>query len=45
MSNQYVLFDAPGPRARRTTTIINIVVGLALIGVAVWVYLALDAQG
>lgn len=45
MSNQYVLFDAPGPRAQRTTTIINILVGLALIGVAVWVYFALDAQG
>lgn len=45
MSNQYVLFDAPGPRSRRIITILNIVVALIIIGVLVWVYQALAAQG
>src|SRR5690625_7557966 len=45
MSNQYVLFDAPGPRAKRITTLLNIVVALLVVGVLVWIYRALDAQG
>lgn len=45
MSNQYVLFDAPGPRARRLTTILNIIVALGIVALLVWVYRALDAQG
>lgn len=45
MSNHYVLFDAPGPRARRITFILNIVVAVAIVGVLVWVYRALAAQG
>ncbi len=44
MSSQYVLFDAPGPRARRITMILNIFVALAVIGLLVWVYQALAAQ-
>lgn len=45
MSTKYVLFDAPGPRARKITTILNIVVALIVIAVLVWVYFALAAQG
>lgn len=45
MSNQYVLFDAPGPRSRRIITILNIIVALIIIGVLVWVYQALATQG
>src|SRR5690625_2494711 len=45
MSNQYVLFDEPGPRARKTITLLNIVVALIVVAALVWVYLALDAQG
>ena len=45
MSTQYVLFDAPGPRSRRIITILNILVALIVIGVLVWVYQALAAQG
>lgn len=45
MSNQYVLFDAPGPRSSRIISILNIVVALVVIGILVWVYRALAAQG
>src|SRR5690625_813039 len=45
MSNQYVLFDEPGPRARKTITLLNIDVALIVVAALVWVYLALDAQG
>lgn len=45
MSTQYVLFDEPGPRARKITTILNIVVALIFAAVLVWVYFALAAQG
>ncbi|OAV60287.1 amino acid ABC transporter permease [Enteractinococcus helveticum] len=45
MSNQYVLFDAPGPRSRRIITVLNIVVALMIIGVLAWLYFALAAQG
>lgn len=45
MSNQYVLFDAPGPRSRRIITVLNILVALMAIGVLTWLYFALAAQG
>ena len=45
MSNNYVLFDEPGPRARRIIMMLNIVVALIVAAVLVWVYLALAAQG
>lgn len=45
MSNQYVLFDEPGPRARKIITILNIVVALIVAAVLVWVYFALAEQG
>lgn len=45
MSTQYVLFDAPGPRARRIIMILNVIVAIAVLGVLYWVYSALDAQG
>ena len=45
MSNQYVLFDAPGPRARRIITLLNILVAVVIIGVLTWLYFALAAQG
>src|SRR5690625_1253427 len=45
MSNQYVLFDAPGPRSRRIITILNIIVALIVLGILVWIYQALAAQG
>lgn len=45
MSTTYVLFDEPGPRARKIITILNIVVALIAVAVLVWIYLALAAQG
>lgn len=45
MSNNYVLFDEPGPRARRIIMMLNIVVALIVAAVLVWVYFALAAQG
>lgn len=45
MSTKYVLFDEPGPKAKRITTILNIVVALIVAAVLVWVYFALAAQG
>ncbi len=45
MSNQYVLFDAPGPRAKRITRILNVIVALGIIAILVWVYQVLAEQG
>lgn len=45
MSTTYVLFDEPGPRARKIITILNMVVALIAAAVLIWVYLALAAQG
>lgn len=46
MSDQAVLYDAPGPRARRTTLITSIVVAvLVLIGAYFLVYKPLDSRG
>jgi glutamate transport system permease protein len=46
MSDQAVLYDAPGPRARRTTLITSIVVGvLVVIGAYFLVYKPLDKRG
>ncbi|GHD03812.1 amino acid ABC transporter permease [Zhihengliuella salsuginis] len=40
-----VLFDAPGPKARRRITILNIVAALAFIGFLVWVVKVLGDYG
>jgi glutamate transport system permease protein len=40
-----VLYDAPGPRARRRTLILSIVAGVALLGIGYLVYLRLDEAG
>ncbi|KNC20047.1 amino acid ABC transporter permease [Arthrobacter sp. RIT-PI-e] len=45
MSAQQVLFDAPGPRARRTILIGNIVGVLVALGVLAWVVSALADRG
>jgi glutamate transport system permease protein len=46
MSDQAVLYDAPGPRARRTTLIASIVVGvLVVIGAYFLVYKPLEERG
>jgi glutamate transport system permease protein len=46
MSDQAVLYDAPGPRARRTTLITSVVVAaLVLIGAYFLVYKPLDERG
>jgi glutamate transport system permease protein len=43
MSGSSVLFDAPGPRARRLSLILSIVAGLLILGAAVWVIMTLAA--
>jgi len=46
MSDQAVLYDTPGPRARRTTLITSIVVGvLVVVGAYFLVYKPLEANG
>lgn len=45
MSAQTVLFDAPGPRARRNIAIANAVAILALLGIAYFVYVKMDDKG
>ncbi|MEV7226354.1 amino acid ABC transporter permease [Polymorphospora sp. NPDC051019] len=46
MSQQSVLYDAPGPRAKRTTLIVSVVVGaLVAVGAYFLVYRPLDEQG
>lgn len=40
-----VLYDAPGPRAKRRGMIISIIAGLALLGLAYLVYAQLDSRG
>lgn len=40
-----VLYDAPGPRARRNTLISTVVAGLALVAVIVWIVIQLGANG
>ncbi|MBM6544628.1 amino acid ABC transporter permease [Janibacter sp. YIM B02568] len=45
MSSSSVLFDAPGPRARRRHLIITIVAALVLLGVVVVALMRLDARG
>lgn len=45
MSAQQVLFDAPGPRAKRRILVGNIVGVLFVIGLIAWVILALAGQG
>ncbi|MDO5495561.1 MAG: amino acid ABC transporter permease, partial [bacterium] len=45
MKSAQVLFDAPGPRARRTILITNVVGTLLLVGVLVVTVLALADKG
>jgi glutamate transport system permease protein len=46
MSNQTVLYDAPGPKARRLTVLVSIVAAVvAVVGVYFFVYLPLDDNG
>ncbi|HEV7709341.1 MAG TPA: amino acid ABC transporter permease [Asanoa sp.] len=46
MSQQTVLYDAPGPKARRTTLIVSIIAGIALIAALYFfVYRPLDSRG
>ena len=40
-----VLYDAPGPKARRRSLTISIIVVLAVVAILAWVVLALAAQG
>ena len=40
-----VLFDVPGPRTRRRMLVVNVVAGLVVAGVAVWVLALLGAKG
>ena len=43
MSGSSVLFDAPGPRARRISLLASVVAALALLGLAVWLFVLLAA--
>ncbi|GAB3252510.1 amino acid ABC transporter permease [Kineosporia babensis] len=45
MSDLSVLYDAPGPKAKRNATIGSVVVGLALLAVLYVVYARLDEKG
>jgi glutamate transport system permease protein len=40
-----VLYEAPGPRARRRSLIASVLIGLVLIGVLIWVLVQLGSQG
>ncbi|RHA44366.1 amino acid ABC transporter permease [Cellulomonas rhizosphaerae] len=40
-----VLFDAPGPRARRRMVVVNVVATLVVIGIGVWLLTRLGAKG
>ncbi|MFL2001780.1 amino acid ABC transporter permease [Microbacterium sp. A1-JK] len=43
MTSQSVLFDAPGPRARRLSLILSIVTGVLILGGVVWLVVTLAA--
>jgi glutamate transport system permease protein len=45
MSAESILFDAPGPKARRRHVIIAVLVGLGTLGIAVWVLMKLGEKG
>ncbi len=46
MSQQTVLYDAPGPKARRTTLIVSIIAAIALLAALYFfVYRPLDSRG
>lgn len=45
MSAQSILFDAPGPKARRRHAIMAAVVGLVTLGIVVWVLIRLGDKG
>lgn len=43
MTGSSVLFDAPGPRARKLSTILSVVAGALILGGLVWIFLTLNA--
>src|SRR5699024_10678447 len=45
VSKQYVLFDAPGPRAKRITRMLYVLVALFIITIFVWIYQVLAEHG
>lgn len=45
MSNEAVLYDHPGPRAKVRNTILTVVFGLAILGLLYWIYSKLDEKG
>ena len=45
MSNETVLYDHPGPRAKVRNLILTIVFGLALLGLLYWLYAKFDEKG
>jgi len=45
MSTPSILFDAPGPKARRRHAIITVIVGLVAVAVIVWVLMKLGDKG
>lgn len=45
MSTQSVLFDAPGPRGRRRIVLGNVVAGVVVVAIGVWVLLRLSEKG
>lgn len=40
-----VLFDVPGPRARRRMAVVNVVAALVVVGLAAWALVLLDRKG
>ena len=40
-----VLYDVPGPRARARNRLLSVVFGLALLGLAWWIYVKFDEKG
>ncbi|BAL92128.1 putative glutamate ABC transporter permease protein [Actinoplanes missouriensis 431] len=45
MSVEAVLYDHPGPRAKRRNAILTVVFGLALLGLLYWIYAKFDEKG
>lgn len=45
MSGDLVLYDVPGPRARRGQLIAAVIAGIAALGVLIWVVIKLNQQG
>ncbi|MEU4687952.1 amino acid ABC transporter permease [Actinoplanes sp. NPDC023714] len=45
MSTDAVLYDHPGPRAKRRNAILTVVFGLAILGLLYWIYAKFDEKG